>query len=81
MEERNMTDHTRDERCDVDPDTFECRGCHVLHGDPCFDCGGRGFHKLTIDEETGEPIRMETCPLLYAELMECFRDGLQKYGT
>ena len=58
--------------CTVDPGTNECIECGVWHGDMCPDCGGRGFHALAIDEETGEPIRMETCRRLFEELMAEF---------
>jgi len=37
--------HTKDEDCDVDPETNNCRVCGVYHGDPCAVCGGRGFHR------------------------------------
>lgn len=37
--------HDKDEDCDVDPATDLCRGCQVLHGDPCPACGGRGYHR------------------------------------
>lgn len=37
--------HERDEDCDVDPETGDCRECGVTHGDPCPDCGGSGFHR------------------------------------
>jgi hypothetical protein len=40
----NEETHTKDEDCDVDPMTGCCRTCGVLHGDPCPECGGRGFH-------------------------------------
>ncbi|HAX81607.1 MAG TPA: hypothetical protein DCY40_03430 [Actinobacteria bacterium] len=43
--------HTRDDQCDVDPETDTCRGCGVGHGDPCPDCGGEAFH-------------VEGCPVL-----------------
>lgn len=36
--------HSRDSDCTVDPATDCCVECHVLHGDPCPDCEGRGFH-------------------------------------
>lgn len=35
--------HTRDEHCVVG-DNGCCTVCGVSHGDPCPDCGGRGFH-------------------------------------
>lgn len=50
--------HTRDEQCDVDPETFECRDCGVYHGDPCA-CGGRGFHRdgcCFSDEAVSAPV-------------------------
>ena len=39
------TDHTTDTDCAATigiDDT--CHVCHVYHGDPCPDCGGRGYH-------------------------------------
>lgn len=38
-------EHTKDADCTVDPKTDLCAECGVYHGDPCIDCGGRGFHK------------------------------------
>jgi len=38
--------HEKDEDCNLDPETDECRECGVWHGDPCAACSGRGFHKL-----------------------------------
>lgn len=43
----NPTDHTRDEDCTVVDD--ECTGCGVWHGDPCEDCGGRGYHRAPCE--------------------------------
>lgn len=37
-------EHTKDEDCDVDPETGLCKVCRVDHSDLCPDCGGRGFH-------------------------------------
>mgnify|MGYP001611742776 CR=1 FL=1 len=37
-------DHTKDEDCTVDLGTHLCSVCGVIHGDPCRDCSGRGFH-------------------------------------
>lgn len=37
-------EHSRDEDCDVDPESDCCRLCGVYHGDPCPECRGRGFH-------------------------------------
>ena len=36
--------HTKDADCIVNPETNLCVDCGVEHGDPCVDCGGRGFH-------------------------------------
>lgn len=46
--------HTRDEDCALDPDGV-CTTCGVYHGDPCPDCGGRGYHAegcALFDEES-----------------------------
>lgn len=46
----NAAPHTTDTDCapflPPDDGTEEqvCTGCGVAHGDPCLDCGGRGFH-------------------------------------
>lgn len=47
--------HTQDSHCDVDEETDICHGCGVHHGDPCPDCGFRGFHHpacATVNEES-----------------------------
>jgi hypothetical protein len=47
MVEHDPTDapvHTRDSDCDVDPCSSCCRVCGVLHGEPCEECGGAGYH-------------------------------------
>jgi len=36
--------HTQDEDCTLD-DTGTCICCGVYHGDPCAECGGRGYHR------------------------------------
>jgi hypothetical protein len=36
--------HNADEDCTLGPDDC-CKVCGVYHGDPCQDCGGRGFHR------------------------------------
>lgn len=46
--------HAKDEDCDVDEDTETCRGCGVRHGDPCDDCGGRGYHRLACPTQDPE---------------------------
>ena len=38
-------EHTKDEDCDVDPETDCCRVCGVHHAEPCPECGGCGFHR------------------------------------
>lgn len=52
MEDREMTnttkladDHETDADCTLDA-TDTCIRCGVTHGDPCPDCGGRGYHAL-----------------------------------
>jgi hypothetical protein len=42
---RNPENHAQDSDCTLDQTTGCCTGCGVQHGDPCTDCGGRGFHK------------------------------------
>ena len=39
-----MTDHNHDDDCILGPDDC-CTECGVYHGDPCDECGGRGFHR------------------------------------
>ncbi len=39
-----MNEHTQDSDCTLNLND-ECVECGVYHGDPCPDCGGRGFHK------------------------------------
>lgn len=36
--------HTKDEDCTLD-ENDTCIICGVAHGDPCPECGGRGFHR------------------------------------
>ncbi len=43
-------DHMRNEDCTVDPGTYCCSICDVSHGDPCAECGGRGFHRDSCGE-------------------------------
>lgn len=37
-------EHSKDADCTVDPSTHECHFCHVIHGEPCPECGGRAYH-------------------------------------
>jgi hypothetical protein len=37
--------HVKDSDCTVDPGNDYCSVCGVLHGEPCSDCGGKGFHQ------------------------------------
>ncbi len=30
-----------------------CPRCHVLHGEPCVECGRRGYHKDSCSEVSG----------------------------
>lgn len=50
--------HSRDEDCTVDAAVDMCTGCGVAHGDPCPECGGRGFHRegCSESEATGAAI-------------------------
>ena|GEM_PF-5171563 len=36
--------HWRDEDCVLDENDV-CTVCGVIHGDPCPECGARGFHR------------------------------------
>jgi hypothetical protein len=36
--------HNKDADCTVDAETGLCTVCGVLHGEPCDECGGCGFH-------------------------------------
>lgn len=58
-----MADHVKDSDCTLNPETNECIECGVLHGDPCLDCGGRGFHKEGcpgMDPEGGRVFACQT---------------------
>jgi hypothetical protein len=66
--------HQVDSDCTVDPDTDMCLTCGVLHGSPCPDCGGRGYHyagcessDLTISQQA-KTIIAETNDVLSAEV-------------
>jgi hypothetical protein len=39
-----IPEHSKDSDCIVDPRTDLCTVCGVMHGEPCPDCGGKGFH-------------------------------------
>lgn len=43
--------HDADQDCTVDPETDACKECGVVHGDPCYHCLGRGFHKADCSED------------------------------
>lgn len=48
----NHTDiHTYDDQCILDEFTNTCMICHVVHGDPCPECGQRGNHLLECSQE------------------------------
>lgn len=38
------------EACEIAPTNWECPECHVVHGDPCPECGGHGFHREGCDQ-------------------------------
>lgn len=40
----HFKEHSQDADCTLDEDGM-CTICGVLHGEPCPECGGRGFHK------------------------------------
>jgi hypothetical protein len=42
--------HNEDADCTLDV-SDSCTVCRVFHGDPCPDCGGRGFHKETCKKQ------------------------------
>ena len=42
--------HNQDPDCTIDPNTGLCTVCGVYHGEPCFACGGRGFHLPNCSE-------------------------------
>ena len=48
--------HDADEDCALDPNTGTCVDCGVWHGDPCFDCKARAYHRegCPVLEEEGE---------------------------
>jgi hypothetical protein len=39
-----VAEHTKDANCVATLVDGTCSACGVLHGDPCPDCGGRGYH-------------------------------------
>ncbi len=41
--------HTQDAQCSVGPDNC-CTVCGVEHSEPCYACGGRGFHQDACPE-------------------------------
>ncbi len=41
-----------DTDCDVDRDTDTCAHCNVYHGEPCTDCGGRGYHAADCSQDS-----------------------------
>lgn len=45
--------HSRDAHCRLGPEGL-CIVCGVHHGDPCPDCGGRGFHAEACPALSGE---------------------------
>lgn len=42
----DITEHTTDADCApfLDPTTLCCAACGAVHGDPCGECGGTGYH-------------------------------------
>ena len=54
---QNTTYHEKDQDCTVDPKTWCCTVCGVYHGDPCWVCGGRGFHKPGCPQDTESAVR------------------------
>jgi hypothetical protein len=50
-------EHIKDTDCILD-DTNTCTVCHVYHGEPCPECGQRGYH-------------LETCSLCDVDCSKC----------
>lgn len=49
MGEETRQRHATDADCRLDDEDC-CVGCGVYHGDPCPECGGRGFHLADCSE-------------------------------
>ena len=63
--EPNRRAHTCDEDCaphiDFDDHGTVCTVCHVMHGEPCQECGGRGYHRPTCsDSEPSADLQLLT---------------------
>jgi hypothetical protein len=64
----HQEEHSRDSDCSLGPDDL-CITCHVYHGDPCQDCGGRGYHTSNCAEMRRgailrEGLKRVGCPVL-----------------
>lgn len=61
--EPNRRTHTCDEDCapyiDFDDIGTVCTVCHVMHGEPCQECGGRGYHRpMCSDSEPADELQL-----------------------
>jgi hypothetical protein len=50
------TSHKQDTDCTLSPQTDCCTVCGVLHGDPCPECKGRGYHNTGCSEYEESPV-------------------------
>jgi len=69
--------HHHDSHCNVDAETQACTVCGVHHGDPCSECGGRGFHMLSCSgcyTPDGEP--HQVAPKKLRVLVACEFSGV-----
>ena len=73
FEAEKHAEHTKDSDCTVDPATNLCTGCGVEHGEPCFQCGGRGFHTNDCCESPANA--EERCEDCHKPLSMCHCDA------
>ncbi len=66
-----MQEHAKNSDCAIDPMTFCCSGCGVIHSEECPDCCGSGFHYPGCLRGTSQdqPSFTDTRSVLVAELM------------
>ena len=75
----NIPEHNTDADCTLD-DTNSCIICGVYHGEPCIECGGRGFHngnckandtyKVTVELYKWELENLHISVVEYLDTME-----------